>query len=381
MNYVKKQSFMRSAVVFMLILVLCLSLAACSSSGSSSPGSHNSIAAFAGDSASAENDSSDKSIASDSNDTPSNSNDTSSDKTESTSQSDDKLVYKAGIDIQTLDYSDTISQLQTYIKSYECILESQTERDSDYLDDTYLISGKKETSSPEAGSLYCRFSVRVPSDKFFAFINDVSEVAHVIDKQIDVENISTVYADNDASIKALETQKSRLLAMLDETNDIDAMIQITGKLEEVEQQLNRDKTSKAAMDKDVAYSSVVLTVKEVAKYTETKKPTFWQELGENFSGAWSDFLSILKGLLFFCIRALPYLIVFGILVAVIVKIIITQVHKDRKKKDNKPVMNAMAGKKFAQSQPLGNNPLNTRPVVPMQDTENKTNVPSDKNKT
>lgn len=373
MNYVKKQSFMRSAVVFVLILVLCLSLAACSSSSSSSSGSHNSIAAFAGDSASAENDSSDKSIASDS-------NDTSSDKTESTSQSDDKLVYKAGIDIQTLDYSDTISQLQTYIKSYECILESQTERDSDYLDDAYLISGKKETSSPEAGSLYCRFSVRVPSDKFFAFINDVSEVAHVIDKQIDVENISTVYADNDASIKALETQKSRLLAMLDETNDIDAMIQITGKLEEVEQQLNRDKTSKAAMDKDVAYSSVVLTVKEVAKYTETKKPTFWQELGENFSGAWSDFLSILKGLLFFCIRALPYLIVFGILVAVIVKVIIIQVRKDRKKKNNKPVMNAMAGKKFAQSQPLGNNPTNTRPVVPMQDTKNKTDVPSDKNK-
>ena len=376
MNYVKKQSFMRSAVVFVLILVLCLSLAACSSSGSSSSGSHNSIAAFAGDSASAENDNSDKSSVSDSNDTPSD----KSDKTESTSQSDDKLVYKAGIDIQTLDYSDTISRLQTYIKSYECILESQTERDSDYLDDTYLISGKKETSSPEAGSLYCRFSVRVPSDKFFAFINDVSEVAHVIDKQIDVENISTVYADNDASIKALETQKSRLLAMLDETNDIDAMIQITGKLEEVEQQLNRDKTSKAAMDKDVAYSSVVLTVKEVAKYTETKKPTFWQELGESFSGAWSDFLSILKGLLFFCIRALPYLIVFGILAAVIARVIIIQVRKDRKKKDNKPTVNTMAGKKFAQSQSLSNNPPNTRSVVPMQDAENKTNVPSDKNK-
>lgn len=373
MNYVKKQSFIRSAVVFVLILVLCLSFAACSSSGSSSSGSHNSINAFAGDSASAENDNSDKSGASDS-------DDASSDKTEGTSQSDDKLVYRADIDFQTLDYSDTISQLQAYIKSYECILESQTERDSDYLDNTYLVSGKKETSSPEAGSLYCRFSVRVSSDKFFAFINDVSEVAHVIDKQIDVENISTVYADNDASIKALETQKSCLLAMLDETNDIDAMIQITGKLEEVEQQLNRDKTSKAAMDKDVAYSSVVLTVKEVAKYTETKKPTFWQELGENFSGAWSDFLSILKGLLFFCIRALPYLIVFGILAVVIAKVIIVQVRKDRKKKGNKPVINAMAGKKFAQSQTLGNNPANTRPVVPMQDTENKTNVPSDKNK-
>lgn len=373
MNYVRKQSFIRSAVVFVLILVLCLSLAACSSSGSSSSGSHNSINAFAGDSASAENDNSDKSGASDS-------DDASSDKTKGTSQSDDKLVYRADIDFQTLDYSDTISQLQAYIKSYECILESQTERDSDYLDNTYLVSGKKETSSPEAGSLYCRFSVRVPSDKFFAFINDVSEVAHVIDKQIDVENISTVYADNDASIKALETQKSRLLAMLDETNDIDAMIQITGKLEEVERQLNRDKTSKAAMDKDVAYSSVVLTVKEVAKYTETKKPTFWQELGENFSGAWSDFLSILKGLLFFCIRALPYLIVFGILAAVIAKVIIVQVRKDRKKKGNKPVINAMAGKKFAQSQTLGNNPANTRPVVLAQDAENKTNVPSDKNK-
>lgn len=373
MNYVKKQSFMRSAVVFVLILVLCLSLAACSSSGSSSSGSRNSIVGFAEDSASVENNNSDKSGASDS-------DDASSDKTEGTSQSDDKLVYRADIDFQTLDYPDTISQLQAYIKSYECILESQTERDSDYLDNTYLVSDKKETSSPEAGSLYCRFSVRVPSDKFFAFINDVSEVAHVIDKQIDVENISTVYADNDASIKALETQKSRLLAMLDETNDIDAMIQITGKLEEVERQLNRDKTSKAAMDKDVAYSSVVLTVKEVAKYTETKKPMFWQELGENFSGAWSDFLSILKGLLFFCIRALPYLIVFGILAAVIAKVIIIQVRKDRKKKDNKPVVNAMAGKKFAQSQTLGDNPANTRPVVPMQDTENKTNVPFDKNK-
>ena len=368
MNYVKKQSFIRSAVVFVLILVLCLSFAACSSSGS-----RNSIAGFAEDSASVENNNSDKSGASDS-------DDASSDKTEGTSQSDDKLVYRADIDFQTLDYSDTISQLQAYIKSYECILESQTERDSDYLDNTYLVSGKKETSSPEAGSLYCRFSVRVPSDEFFAFINDVSEVAHVIDKQIDVENISTVYADNDASIKALETQKSRLLAMLDETNDIDAMIQITGKLEEVERQLNRDKTSKAAMDKDVAYSSVVLTVKEVAKYTETKKPTFWQELGENFSGAWSDFLSILKGLLFFCIRALPYLIVFGILAAVIAKVIIVQVRKDRKKKGNKPVINAMAGKKFAQSQTLGNNLANTCPVVPMQDTENKTNVPSDENK-
>ena len=325
-----KKNFCRSILIVALLSVFVLSFLTACSSGNS--GSKNAIEALGDEdsgSYSANNDSYSsygESVKDSDNETA------SSDKSEKgTNQLDEKLVYIANLDLQTLEYSDTISKIQGYIDSYDCILESQNERDSDYLTyGDYIYDEYDKTSSSE-GSLSCHYCIRVPSDKFFSFVSDISEIAHVTSKEIDVQNISDVYNSNDATIKALERQQERLLEMLDNTDSIDAMLSITNQLSEVERQLNTDKTNKATMDKSIAYSTVKLYVDEVVKYTETKKPTFWQELGENFSAAWGDFLAILKGLLFFFIRALPYMLIIAVITFVIVKAILLSVRKKHKK--------------------------------------------------
>ncbi len=232
------------------------------------------------------------------------------------SLSNDKLVYSCSIEMESTEYKETVKQIRELIRSADAIIEAESESDSD---NRWYYSGHTKTS----GSMRLNLTIRVPAANYEGFVEDISEVGKVLSKSQSVDNISRQYHDTQARIEALTKEEERLNSMIDLAETIEEMIFIEERLTEVEAQLNSYKTNLAAMDVDVAYSTVRLTLREVMIYTPEERPTitFGERLARTFENSWEGFADFLEGLLFALIYLLPFLITGAIVAGIVIFIV------------------------------------------------------------
>ena len=226
----------------------------------------------------------------------------------------EKLVYTGSVNLETLQYEDTVAAVQEYIKRYNGIIEQQNEWDSDR-SWTYT-DGRKRMSNRTLS-----MTVRIPTESFDSFMNDMDGAGKVTARSQSVENISRRYNDNSIEIEALRKQQERLLEMMDKAETVEEMIQVESRLSEVQVALNRDLSYQAGMDTDVKYSTIYLNISEVQEYTPADNDVpiggFWKRLTAAAENSWKSFVYFLQNAVILLIRLLPYfllaaLIIFGV---------------------------------------------------------------------
>jgi hypothetical protein len=236
------------------------------------------------------------------------------------------------MDIETLDYDSTITSIKDTIKKYKGIIQSENESDSSY---NWYYENYQKTS----GTMTDYIEVRIPSDDYENFVNELDGVGKITSKSTSVDNISQKYYDTTSQIEALQIQEQNLLEMLEKCETIEDMITVEDRLSEVRYQLNNLQTSKRYMDTDVAYSYVNINVTEVMEYHNTQEPvkknTFADRLKNTIKSTGTGFLSFLEGLLFLIIRLFPYLVIIAIICLIFRKKIKNAIaeHKNKKAAD------------------------------------------------
>ena len=227
-------------------------------------------------------------------------------------QDGQKIVYTANLSIQSLEYDQSAASIRRKIREAGGFSEAESEYDNDY--NWYRYN----SSSGNTRSL--SITARIPSDKFEAFLNSLDGDGKIMSKSVNAQNISQVYANKETYKKALEKEQERLLAMMDKAEMIEDMIAVESRLSEVERQLNSYKTDLSQMDKDVEFSTVYIDLQEVKRYTETvEKTTFREKLGFAFEDAISSFRDFCEGVILFVVRNFPFLIIFAIIAALIIR--------------------------------------------------------------
>ena len=227
-------------------------------------------------------------------------------------QDGQKIVYTANLSIQSLEYDQSAASIRRKIREAGGFSEAESEYDNDY--NWYRYN----SSSGNTRSL--SITARIPSDKFEAFLNSLDGDGKIMSKSVNAQNISQVYANKETYKKALEKEQERLLAMMDKAETIEDMIAVESRLSEVERQLNSYKTDLSQMDKDVEFSTVYIDLQEVKRYTETvEKTTFREKLGFAFEDAISSFRDFCEGVVLFVVRNFPFLIIFAIIAALIIR--------------------------------------------------------------
>ena len=229
-------------------------------------------------------------------------------------QDGQKIVYTGNLSIQTLEYEKSAASIRKKIKDAGGFSEAESERDNDY----YWYSH----SSGSGNTRYLSITARIPSEKFEDFINSLSGDGKVMNRSVNAENISQVYANKETYKKSLEKEQERLLEMMDKAQTIEEMITVESRLSEVERQLNVYKTDLAQMDKDVEFSTVYIELTEVKRYTEeVSSTTFGEELKYAFEDAISSFKNFCEGIILFVVRNFPYLIILAVIIVLIVRAI------------------------------------------------------------
>ena len=183
-----------------------------------------------------------------------------------------------------------------------------------------VLGGYIQEQNIRNGSAYsslryrsARMTVRIPAEQLDSFTTSLTDFSNVVSSSRSAEDITLSYVDTETRITALETERDRLLALMEQAETMSDLLEIESRLTDVNYELERYGSRLRTMDNQVSYATVYLSIQEVKEYTPVQEQTLWERIS-------SGFLSSLKGLgngivnfIAWIIIMLPYLVVFGLI--------------------------------------------------------------------
>ena len=220
----------------------------------------------------------------------------------------DKIIRTFSLDIETMDFDSLISRIN-----------SEIDRLDGYVEDSN-ISGK---SYYDRGTRYGTIIARIPSDRVDEFVNIVGDNANVIRTQESSKNVSLEYIDIESRIKTLRIEQERLYAILEKEIKLENIITLESRLSDIQYELQSYESKLRYYDNQVEYSTVTIYIQEVEKLTPQAE--YKQSVGTRIKNGLSDTVYNIsegfKDFFVWFVVNLPYLLIWGIVIAVAIVII------------------------------------------------------------
>lgn len=200
------------------------------------------------------------------------------------------------------------------------------------------LSGYVENQSIHNGSAYdqrryrsASLTIRVPADKEAEFTQGLSEISNVVSSSRNAEDITLQYVDTQTRVTALETERDRLLELMEQAETMSDLLEIEGRLTDVRYELESYASRLRRYDNQVDYATVYLNIQEVQEYTPVQELSFWQKISTGFIGSLKGLWKGTVAILSWVIINLPYILVIGAL-GTVVGVLISRKLKKRKQK-------------------------------------------------
>jgi hypothetical protein len=220
-----------------------------------------------------------------------------------------KMIYFGRISIETLEFEKTLNDIEEYVTSLGGFIERTS------------ISGigeKYETSSTRRG--YAEIVYRIPVNSYSGFMENIKEYGNVVSQSSSSEDITSRYYDTEGRLKAYRIAEQRLLEILEKADAVSDMLEIERELANVRANIESMTTQIKAWDNLVNYSTVTVIVTEVKKITDTSDPdTFGKRLLLTIKKSFLGFVNFLKEMIIVIVYVLPYIIVVGVLVFLLLR--------------------------------------------------------------
>ena len=229
-------------------------------------------------------------------------------------KSNRKIIYTGNISLQTLEYDQASNSIHAKITQYGGFIESE----DTYNDDPHWGYTGRTGSAANRTRRNLNITARIPADQFDAFMKDLEKDGQVVNSSINARNVSVTYATREASKKALEIEQSRLLEMMEKAESVEDMIRVEERLTEVERELNSEKTELSALDRDVNFSTIYISLQEVFEYSEkVVEVTYGERLRKAFGRAVDGFVSSWQELIPLLVATFPFLIMLAIVIVLL----------------------------------------------------------------
>jgi hypothetical protein len=171
-------------------------------------------------------------------------------------------------------------------------------------------------------------TVRIPAESVDQFTEKVSGMSNVTHSSKNLEDITLSYVATESRMLALQTEEARLLELMAKAETMSDLLEIEARLTDVRYELERVTSQLRSYDDLVNYATIYLNIEEVKEYTPVAEKTRWQKITDGFvkslKGVWNGTLDFFAWLLI----NIPYLLVFGAIGFVAIRLI----RKARKKK-------------------------------------------------
>ena len=230
-----------------------------------------------------------------------------------------KLIKTVGLTVETEQFDDLVGVVEERIKGLHGYIESQN------------VFNNSLRSSEYYSSRSCDMTVRIPAANLDNFVDFVGANSNVLNKYVNVEDVTLNYVDTESKKKTYEIEQERLLALLEKCDSVEDMITIESRLSEVRYKLESQESTLRTYDNLVDYATVNISIEEVTKYTEPEPETYGQRISRAFKDGLERTTENLKDFLVGFVDALPGLVVF-VLVCLIIFVIVRAIYKASNKK-------------------------------------------------
>ncbi len=184
---------------------------------------------------------------------------------------------------------------------------------------------------------YGNLTIRIPAEKADQFVLHIGETSNIISSNEDVDDVSLQYVATESRIKALEAQQDRLLELLEQAETMEDLLKIDSQLTDVRAELEQVTSQLRLYDNLVNYATIRLTVTEVREYTVVQEEeTFWQRIVNGLKENLRDLGNAAEEFAIFLITGLPYFLLIGIVLAVVI-LWLRSVRRKRAKRRTKPL--------------------------------------------
>ena len=235
------------------------------------------------------------------------------------SASNRKLIRNVSMDVETEQFDELIGQI-----------EEKTKALGGYIEDSYTYNGRSYRSNDTKNA---NLTIRIPSVKLDEFLSAVSDQSNVTSKNENVTDVTLQYVDLESHKKALEAEQERLLEMIEQAETVEDMITIESRLSEVRYQLESQESQLRTFDNQIQYSTVYLNIAEVEKYTPVAERTFFEKISDGFTDNLAGVAEDLVNFVIWFISSLPYLVVWGIIIVIAVKLIGKGIRDKKERKE------------------------------------------------
>ena len=236
-----------------------------------------------------------------------------------------KIIKTYELNAETKEFDATVAALEALVEQYGGYVESNS------------VTNRNYNSKM---SRYASYKFRIPAENAEAFVGSIGNTLNVTRQNSNAEDVSESYYSIEATLEELQIERDSLLNMmasLDTQKDYNFWLTIQTRLSEVRQQIARYQAQLNNYDSRIEYSTVSLYINEVVTYTPAEEESFGTRIANAFSAGLTEFGEFATDFVVWCAEALPFLVLFGI-VLVVVCIISRRARAKRKAKKNKNIV-------------------------------------------
>ena len=203
-----------------------------------------------------------------------------------------KIIKTGSVRFETNDLEKTYQQVFLAAKKYKSNIQNDSE-------------GK------EYGSIYKRMTVRVPSQNFDLFLNEISQGVTFFDtKEVSAEDVTEQYIDIEARLIAKKRLENRYLELLKKATKVIEILEIEKQLSAIREEIESKQGQLLYLQNQISMSTITIefykTVAENEGATISYGSKIWNGIVSGFN-SFSDFLISL-------ISVWPFLIVLAVVI-------------------------------------------------------------------
>jgi hypothetical protein len=217
-----------------------------------------------------------------------------------------KIVMTANVNMETKDFDAGVDSIARLIEEAGGFVESS------------YVEGK--SLYDERGARMARFTLRVPADGLTSLIDTFAQSFNITGTGQYGDDITDSYYDTQARINSLQIQQGQLLAMLEESAELQYLLEVRRELSNVQYELESLISSINRMDSQVSMSTVNVDLREVVEYEQLRNTpvSFSEELRMTVAESGENFVRFCRNALLVLIVMLPYLAILAVILFVII---------------------------------------------------------------
>ena len=216
---------------------------------------------------------------------------------ESDLPADRKLIRTLSIDAETEELEPLLAALDEKVAALE-----------GYVEEREVYNGSTYSSRRYRNA---NLTLRIPAEHVDSFVAHMRGISNIVSSGESVEDVTLTYVDTETRLKALETERDRLLELMEQAESMADLLAIEERLTDVRYELESVASQLKSLDNRVTYATVHLYITEVQEYTPVAEKTAWQRITEGFADSLEGIWEGTVDLFVWVLANSPYLALYG----------------------------------------------------------------------